>query len=437
MRDQIIDSGKSLGAALAVLTGVTQTVSAQYFLIPDISGDHIMQVSRTDGSIINPNYIDDDLTSVNYDFRNPWDVIQVGGQIWVSDFTSDQLIRFDSFGNWIATISVGVDALRGMALASNGNIYVCNNGSQHQAPGNAVIAFNSSGVKLFHFAVNAPADVLERNGELLVSNSLNHDIERYSFTGTYLGAFHASTGVSAINIPGQLASIAAGKVLAAGTSGAFTQGIYEYSSVGAQANFWNIGAAPQGVAELDNGDILFADGTGLHIYVRSTGIVSDVLTGFAAQFINPFGPPPPPTVYCTSGTSVHGCVPQISATGVPSASAGSGFNISVSLSEGQSTSIIFYGVNGRFIQPWAIGGTSFFCVKTPLQRTVFMNSGGSLNTCSGTFGVDWATYVVAHPNALGHPFFSGQLVQAQGWYRDAGSPKTTSLSAALEFTVQP
>jgi hypothetical protein len=141
--------------------------------------------------------------------------------------------------------------------------------------------------------------------------------------------------------------------------------------------------------------------------------------------------------YCTAGTSQHGCVASISGTGVPSASASSGFTIMVSNLEGQRTGIIFYGIDSAHSAPWGTGGTSFLCVKAPTQRTGTHNSGGTSGACNGSFAFDFNAYRAAHPSALGSPFTAGEHVEAQGWYRDPGSPKNTSLSDALEFSLAP
>jgi hypothetical protein len=46
-------------------------------------------------------------------------------------------------------------------------------------------------------------------------------------------------------------------------------------------------------------------------------------------------------------------------------------------------------------------------------------------------------YQSAHPSALGNPFSAGQKAFFQGWFRDQGSSKTTSLSNALQVTFTP
>lgn len=140
---------------------------------------------------------------------------------------------------------------------------------------------------------------------------------------------------------------------------------------------------------------------------------------------------------CTSGTTTHGCTPAIGASGVPSASASSGFVIGVSSVEGLKQGLIFYGVDnsGFAALPWG-ASSSVLCVKPPLQRTIPQSSGGTPNLCDGALAFDWNAFRAAHPGALGSPFNPGLRVFAQGWFRDPPSPKSTMLSDALEFVVQ-
>jgi hypothetical protein len=142
------------------------------------------------------------------------------------------------------------------------------------------------------------------------------------------------------------------------------------------------------------------------------------------------------TSYCTSGTTTNGCNAQIQGTGTASASATSGFTLAVTGMEGGSQGLIFYGVSGRAAAPWGTS-SSFVCVKSPTQRTGAQSGGGTSGACDGAMSLDWNAFVATHPGALGAPFSSGQLVQAQGWFRDPPSPKSTMLSNAIEFVVSP
>jgi hypothetical protein len=141
--------------------------------------------------------------------------------------------------------------------------------------------------------------------------------------------------------------------------------------------------------------------------------------------------------YCTAGTTSHGCVPSIGATGVASASASSGFTLHASNVEGQKQGIFFYGISGQVAFPWGIGSTSFLCVKTPTQRMSTQGSGGTNLQCDGSFTEDWNAYMAAHPTALGSPRFAGETFDAQAWFRDPPAPKTTNLTDALHFQLLP
>jgi hypothetical protein len=142
-----------------------------------------------------------------------------------------------------------------------------------------------------------------------------------------------------------------------------------------------------------------------------------------------------PISYCTAGTTSHGCLPSISGIGSPVAGANSGFTIAVANVEGQKQGLIFYGISGRAAVAWGTG-SSFLCVKTPTQRTTVQNSGGTALACNGSLSLDFLAFIAAHPSALGAPFAPGDVVNAQGWFRDPPAPKTTNLSNGLEFTMQ-
>jgi len=143
------------------------------------------------------------------------------------------------------------------------------------------------------------------------------------------------------------------------------------------------------------------------------------------------------TVYCTAGTTSHGCVPLISATGAASATANSGFTITVTNVEGQRMGLCFYGINGQAASPWSSASTSLLCVKAPLQRMSILNSGGTAGQCDGALDDDWNAYRTGHLTALGQPFGGGETVWAQGWFRDPPGVKTTKLSNGLVFAVAP
>ena len=142
--------------------------------------------------------------------------------------------------------------------------------------------------------------------------------------------------------------------------------------------------------------------------------------------------------YCTAGTSANGCQALLSGSGVPSATATSGFVLTASGVEGQKDGLFFFGTNGRQANSWG-NGTSFQCVVPPVSRAGLLTGSGTTGLCDGSFAQDLnALWCPTCPKAAKNPG-AGALVQAQLWYRDPTntSNQTTSLSDGLEFTVQP
>jgi hypothetical protein len=140
--------------------------------------------------------------------------------------------------------------------------------------------------------------------------------------------------------------------------------------------------------------------------------------------------------FCTSGTSTHGCTPVIVTAGTPSATAGSGFTISLTGTEGTRQGLFFYSRTGQQAVAWGLGGTSVLCIKAPTQRTAAGDSGGTNNLCDGSYSTfDFNAYMAANPGAVGNPRFVGETFDGQFWYRDPPTPKTTGLSGGVHFAL--
>ena len=140
--------------------------------------------------------------------------------------------------------------------------------------------------------------------------------------------------------------------------------------------------------------------------------------------------------YCTAGTTASGCQASLLGTGQASLSQSSGFVVSASTVEGAKDGLYFYGFNGPQAFPWGTG-TSFQCVGTPVKRGPLMVGTGTSGTCEGSFALDFNAYwSTASAFKLPAP---GATVWLQLWFRDPFVPgnQTTSLSDALEFTVDP
>jgi hypothetical protein len=66
---------------------------------------------------------------------------------------------------------------------------------------------------------------------------------------------------------------------------------------------------------------------------------------------------PVPSAYCTAGSSASGCRAALSATGLASASASSGFTLQATFVAGRRD-LFFYGTSGRQANPWGNGSSS-------------------------------------------------------------------------------
>lgn len=275
---------------VCALVAVAGQASAQFLVIGDSSNDRIMTFDPFDGSLIDPDFIVDAGGSP-YDFATPKDAINVGNEIWVADQLSDAIYRFDLSGNFIDGITTGLDNVRGMAFA-NGTVYVSNSGSNNGAPGDAVIMFDTAGNNLGNFAVGNngdPFDVLEHNGELLISDIANEAIQRHDLAGNFLGTFHDSDGLTGIDFPQQLAE-RGDNILAAGFSP--PAGLYEYDASGTQIAFYDAVEGLRGAFVLGNGNILVTNSSGVWSLDPNANTATLIADGFSAQFVNLVVPAP-------------------------------------------------------------------------------------------------------------------------------------------------
>lgn len=139
---------------------------------------------------------------------------------------------------------------------------------------------------------------------------------------------------------------------------------------------------------------------------------------------------PQPTTYCTAKTNSELCAPLITFSGLPSASAGSGFDIDTDLVIANTNGLLFYSKTGPDATPFQGG---FLCAAAPVRRTLGQNSGGA-GPCGGSFTFDFNAYIAAGSDA---GLVAGQGVWGQYWYRDPASPSTTGLTDAITFSICP
>lgn len=144
-----------------------------------------------------------------------------------------------------------------------------------------------------------------------------------------------------------------------------------------------------------------------------------------------------PETYCTAGISTNGCSALLSSTGAPSASNAQPFVVQVSGMDAGRSTVMFIGANGSTGIPWSSTSSSSVCVRAPIQRAAFGNSGGTAGACDGAFAFDLNAYLVTNPVIGGTPVIAGASLNVQAWFRDGSAPRGSNLSNAMELLVGP
>lgn len=344
--------------------------------------------------------------------------------------------RFDTAGIFIGSFDTPevTGAASDVSLFADGTLAVCNLGG-----GGGVMLYTPAGVYQTTFptgpnAWGSTVDALDRLWvvELTGNPAPPSTVYCFSRAGALLSSFVANFRASDIVVApnGELwFSDQAGRLVRTSSSGSELSsfptalGTYNYGlALMDDGTLWTVGYQ---IAELRH----YSPAGALLATVPITSLGAVMLAG--GELCGVVGS------YCTAGTSANGCTAEISATGNPSVSSASGFDIAVQDVEGQKQGLLFYGLSGPLAQSWGSGSSSLLCVKPPTQRTSTLSSGGLFGMCDGAFALDFNAWLSTHPLALGQPLSVGQSVHIQAWYRDPGSPKTTSLSDALQLRLCP
>ena len=142
-----------------------------------------------------------------------------------------------------------------------------------------------------------------------------------------------------------------------------------------------------------------------------------------------------PSLYCTAKPNSLGCSAVLSWAGSPSASAGSGFDISFGPVPGKRYGLFICTTSGAASTPLQ-GAFGTLCLETSsIWRTPALLSGGTGGTCTGAYTIDFYAYFAspAAPAIL-QP---GSTVDMQCWYRDPPDPGGANLSNAIRFLMCP
>ncbi len=278
-------------AAAALTAGLASSVSAQYLMLVESTGDKGALLNRTDGSLVNLNFILED--NALYPMTTPKAAIQVDNEIWVSDQVNDVIYRFTASltPTFIGAINTGLDNIRGIRYV-NGVVYVCNSGTANGAPGNAIIRYTPQGTLIDSFTSNiSPFDVVAFNGNIVVGDSNVDDLTQYTFAGTFVNTVHNGNVTTGVHFPQQIHVFPTGpnnadEFWVAGFSPPF--GIYRISASGAIVNRYITPSAPRGLYPLDNGNWVYTDGVSMRsVNLANPSDATIVISGISGQYISP------------------------------------------------------------------------------------------------------------------------------------------------------
>ena len=140
---------------------------------------------------------------------------------------------------------------------------------------------------------------------------------------------------------------------------------------------------------------------------------------------------PAPSSYCTAKVNSLGCLPQMSASGVPGATNPNPFLLQATNVMNNKVGILLYSSAGSAATPYQGG---ILCLAPQIRRTPGQMSGGNPppNDCSGTYSFDFNARV---QSGVDPALVPGRQVWAQYYSRDPGDPFLVGLTDAVTFTI--
>ena len=177
------------------------------------------------------------------------------------------------------------------------------------------------------------------------------------------------------------------------------------------------------------------DGQRVAFYSHSTNLVPGKTSWYVDVFVRDCGWPLPSS-YCTGRINSAGCVPRMDVAGMPSASAGGGFEVSARDVLNGTAGRLHYSIAGPQAAPF-LGG--WLCLQRPLSGTPVQLSGGATGPpfdCSGTFTLDFNRWIALGGDPTLVP---GQTVWTQYFGRDPALPAAVGvqLTDGMRFEIQP
>ncbi len=255
-------------------------------LIPNSADEHVMAFNPVNGELIDEFYFPSDSENMttpihvisNFDFTS----------YLLSDQTLAKVQQFDKegiFEKTFAPVNGGdlIGNIRGMYMKDNGNLLLSVAGGDNE---HSVVMFDTDGVYLGNFiemgagGLEHPWGIIYREDydDYLVSASGSNGIHRYDSDGEFIEMF-----VTGLSFPQQMQLLPNGNILVAHFSS--PAGVYEYDSDGNQVGYYDVVGSLRGVMELDDGNIMVTNSSGVYIINRDNQLVETVVDGVNARHI--------------------------------------------------------------------------------------------------------------------------------------------------------
>ncbi len=271
----------------------TRSTADRFVMIPEWTADKVYLFDAQTGDLVDADFI----PTTAPQLQSPKVALMhfSGRFILVADQLSDVVQKFDTNGTYIGYYapSTGVntailDNIRGAAYRLNKNMLVTvGSGSSS----NTIQQFDSGGVSIGSFitsGLNSPFDILQRTGDILVTNSSGtNKITKYDPSGVFISNFY--TGPDG-NFPQQLIQIPGGRLMYAAFSGT-SSGLTILDSTGTYIRSLTAVSGTRGAYLLGNGHYLTTNAAGVHEVDSATGtLIRTISTAANFQYITPYNP---------------------------------------------------------------------------------------------------------------------------------------------------
>ena len=286
---------------------------------------------------------------------------------------------------------------------------------------------------------------------VLVTDLTNDDIHFVDPATSMVSIFHDSDGMTGIDFPEQCTIKGSnGNPMAAGFTA--PAGLYEYDkATGAEVNYVDTqtlfgNGGLRGVYELGNGNIMYTNGSGVHIYDPTASTSTTVMSGVSARFISPLsGGGSNVTPFCNPANP--------NSTGSPAVMTGtlSGGNLHLEATGGPASEFGYFLVGtGQAAMPSPLGsgllclqlggGASIGRYNVPggqFNSIGQFDASGVLQNLVGTSTTGTGYDVPSSVPISGTPtIMAGETWYFQMWYRDTnatGAPSNLTNGLAVDF----